>query len=117
LYVAPSTKTFTASGGCPPAAKVLSLLLTALAVMPGASFARSRKLRSKVGRFSICSRDTFVPTSDVRAVSVEAVAVTATPASCVAASRMETSSVIVWPMPTVTVRVCGVKPRRLTVIS
>jgi hypothetical protein len=58
----------------------LSVLFTAVGVMPGASRARSRKFRSKLGRRWICSVVTFVPTSDVRAVSVEAVAVTATPA-------------------------------------
>jgi hypothetical protein len=30
---------------------------------------------------------------------------------------MEKSSVTVWPIPTVTFRVCGVKPMRRTVIS
>jgi hypothetical protein len=33
------------------------------------------------------------------------------------ASCIDTSTVIVWPMPTVTVRVCGEKPMRRTVSS
>jgi hypothetical protein len=51
--------------------------------MPGASRAMSRKLRSGLGRFSICSRETLVPISDVRdSVPAAPAARTSTAASC-----------------------------------
>ncbi len=118
LYEAPSTYTLTASGGCPPAANVLSVLLTAVAVTPGTSLARSRMLRSKLGRLATWSRVMLAPTSDVRVVCVAvAFAVTCTDVSCTAVSAVDTLMSLVSAMPTETCRSCGARPMRRTAIS
>ena len=86
LYDAPSTKTLIACAVWAPAEKVLLAPSTRSGSTrtPGASAARSRKLRLAVGRLLICACVTFVATSDVRRSAPAAVAVTTTVPSCVA---------------------------------
>src|SRR5438094_117618 len=70
LRLVPSTKRLTEFAGAPFALIVLNCVVfvrSSVTVTPGASAARSRKLRVVVGSFSICAVVTFVATSDVRA--------------------------------------------------
>ena len=119
LKLVPSMNRFTALAGCPPAEKVRKLVLlirSSVTVTPGASAARSRKLRLAVGSLVICASDTFVATSDVR-VSTVGAAVTTTPWSWVGRSVSEKFWICVAPIWMTTRRITAVVPMRRTVTS
>ena len=67
-------KTFTLSAGSAPAANVFRVSFGPpfWMLVPGASWTKSRKLRSERGRRSTCCRVTLVATSDVRVSTPDA---------------------------------------------
>src|SRR5438034_1012979 len=90
-------KTFTLSAGSAPAANVFRVSFGPpfWMLVPGASWTKSRKLRSERGRRSTCCRVTLVATSDVRVSTPDAATILTASiwieaVSIVAASGVET---------------------------